>query len=488
MLLSRFCRSCLVIIGIILTLGVIAQTTVLLLPVTLNLIFNTLLLGPAGAVATALGWGFFAIYADAWEVSVSIALIGLVLGTVVKERMLLRAKFQNKVLSLYMQIKEFSVLRELNQTMQSTFDLNVIIKVILTGATAGKGLGFNRAMLFLLSEDEQLLEGKSAVGPDSGEEAFRIWESINLASMEEILEANMANRELTAGTPSKKDSKLRKTVSKARISLDGSSLLACVVRNEEMIHVTAGRPSPYPLDPVLQELKVDEFVATPLKMFDKVIGVVVVDNAFNREAIEEKDISALLELANQAAIAIGNAQSYQKQQQLAITDGLTNLYNHRYFQERFSAAVMERGQGVPLSLAIFDIDWFKKYNDTHGHKAGDRALRQLARILLDETRSQDIVCRYGGEEFAVLLRNTSYQQALEVAERIRQTIEGHPFKGEKLQPGGDLTCSIGVATAPEDGATVEALFHAADTALYCAKGQKNRVCGFRDIQIKEEVS
>ena len=162
--------------------------------------------------------------------------------------------------------------------------------------------------------------------------------------------------------------------------------------------------------------------------------------------------------------------------QLAVTDGLTGLYNPRYFHERLATEV-ERSQrsGLALSLLMLDVDHFKQFNDTFGHPAGDEVLRQLARVLADVRRDGDVIARYGGEEFAVILIDTTKSTATEVAEQIRERVFANDFS-EAAQRAGRIGVSIGVATLLDDGGDAEALVRAADTALYAAKrAGRNRV-------------
>jgi diguanylate cyclase (GGDEF)-like protein len=170
------------------------------------------------------------------------------------------------------------------------------------------------------------------------------------------------------------------------------------------------------------------------------------------------------------------AEANTRLAQLAVTDGLTGLYNHRHFHERLTLEV-ERSQrsGLPLSLLMLDVDHFKQFNDTFGHPAGDEVLRQLARVLADTRRANDVVARYGGEEFAVILVDTPKFTAAKVAERVRERINTHDFS-EAAPRAGKLSASIGVATFPDDGADAETLVRSADTALYAAKrAGRNRV-------------
>jgi len=157
-------------------------------------------------------------------------------------------------------------------------------------------------------------------------------------------------------------------------------------------------------------------------------------------------------------------------EELATTDGLTGLFNHRHFKSLLEQEVIRsRRMDFSMSLVMFDVDKFKNYNDVHGHPAGDVVLRDVAELLRSRLRGTDVPCRYGGEEFAVILLDTSKQMAMAVAEEIRSRIEATPFEGQETQPGGILTISAGVASFPGDAEDHLALLRAADEALYAAK-------------------
>jgi two-component system, cell cycle response regulator len=197
----------------------------------------------------------------------------------------------------------------------------------------------------------------------------------------------------------------------------------------------------------------------------------------NRQLIETLSAKnqALLEMNRELEAKIHArthelAEANSRLAQLAVTDGLTGLYNHRHFHERLSLEV-ERSQrnGLPLSLFMIDVDHFKQYNDNHGHPAGDEILRQLARILGDGRRANDVVARYGGEEFAIVLVDTAKFAAAKLAERLRERVAEHGFPQGDSQPEGRLTISIGVATCSDDAVDAEGLVRAADAALYAAK-------------------
>jgi diguanylate cyclase (GGDEF)-like protein len=166
--------------------------------------------------------------------------------------------------------------------------------------------------------------------------------------------------------------------------------------------------------------------------------------------------------------------------ELSITDGLTQLYNHRYFHELLERVITRaRRYPQPVSLLILDIDDFKKYNDAHGHLAGDELLMKVAAVLSREAREADLVARYGGEEFGIILPETGKEGASILARRLRRIIEETKFEKEEVMPRGCLTVSIGIATYPEDAQSREELIRKADEALYEAKDLgKNRVCFF----------
>ena len=168
--------------------------------------------------------------------------------------------------------------------------------------------------------------------------------------------------------------------------------------------------------------------------------------------------------------------------QLAITDGLTNLYNYRYFKEQLQQELNRAiRHNLNVSLVMIDIDHFKHYNDTNGHPAGDLILKNIGRLLKENIRNIDVAVRYGGEEFSLILIETDKTSAKVVAEKIRRLIEGQKFDYEEKQPLGKITISTGVATFPEDGKEFNDLVNAADQRLYLAK-QAGRNTIFVDSQ------
>jgi diguanylate cyclase (GGDEF)-like protein len=163
-------------------------------------------------------------------------------------------------------------------------------------------------------------------------------------------------------------------------------------------------------------------------------------------------------------------QVNERLNRLAVTDGLTGLYNHRYLQEQLAQEV-ERAtrSSYRIAMLMIDVDHFKKYNDKHGHPAGDEALRAVARLIAEDRRQVDVVARYGGEEFAVLLHDVTKDAAIDVAERIRSRVAAANVAHASEQPLGKLTVSVGLALCPDNAKTAEQLLLAADSALYRAK-------------------
>ena len=172
------------------------------------------------------------------------------------------------------------------------------------------------------------------------------------------------------------------------------------------------------------------------------------------------------------------AEQKEAYRHLSITDGLTALYNHRHFHEALQRELARAERyDAHVSLLMIDVDDFKAYNDRNGHQEGDRALRDVARLLSAAARKVDLVARYGGEEFAIILPDTDREGAWTVAGNIRTLVEETIFEHEAALPSGKLTVSIGVATCPEDARKGEELIRKADEALYEAKRRgKNRAC------------
>lgn len=236
-------------------------------------------------------------------------------------------------------------------------------------------------------------------------------------------------------------------------------------------------------NPQLVSEGVKSLIACTLKLDEKVVGVIYVDDFKTRE-FTEHDISILSLLSTYAALAIEKAKLLEETRLLSITDDLTQLYNHRYLvQQLLTELSRAKRYQEPLSFIIVDIDHFKHYNDTHGHVKGSEVLKELAKMLKKASRKHDIVARYGGEEFTIVCPKTNKQDAFDFAERIRRTIENYEFPDAFTQPLGGITVSIGVASFPDDSLDPLGLIDKADMALYLAKGSgRNCVCAYQDLE------
>ena len=370
---------------------------------------------------------------------------------------------------------ELAILYEISNAMRTTLKLDEILYIILTGVTAHIGLGFNRAILFLVNEKSGLIEGKMGIGPENGEEANRIWKQIELEQMDldDLISAYKFSDNVT-------ESSFNQQVRRLKVPLreQNGGLLALGVLDGMPLHLTKETMQNYTQDPFIQLLKTDELVVVPLKAKDKVNGIILADNFITQKPITKDDIRILIMLSNQAGLAIENSQLYEKTVMRAHSDSLTDLWNHGYFQYLLQVELEKaKATQTPLSLIMLDIDDFKIYNDTLGHQSGDRILKELALLLKNQSRKMDFVSRYGGEEFTVILPQTDKKEAFLIAERLRQDIAKHPFIHEEIMPYKKLTVSLGLASFPENGTTPSELIAYSDKALYEAKHKgKNNTC------------
>jgi len=210
----------------------------------------------------------------------------------------------------------------------------------------------------------------------------------------------------------------------------------------------------------------------PLTYRASVIGVLVVEDDTPGRNWEDEEVLMVRTVSDQLAIAISHARLFRQVQTQAMTDSLTGLYNHRYFQERIDREIKLADRNDDrVSLILLDLDHLKRINDTQGHRTGDAALCHVARLMQSSVREVDICARYGGEEFVVILPQCGRDDAINVAERLRETIASTPF--HKV---GQVTASVGVASYPDGAKSKEELIEMADRAMYLAKAAgRNRV-------------
>ena len=223
-------------------------------------------------------------------------------------------------------------------------------------------------------------------------------------------------------------------------------------------------------DMQLINLGITQFMVVPLRGKEGVIGALLVDNITTKKEITPDDLRRLVMLANHAGLALENAMTFRAIVISAQQDSLTTLWNHGHFQKLLQESLREaKAAKKNLSLIVFDVDDFKTYNDSYGHQAGDKALEFLSRAAKTVIRKQDYLARYGGEEFAAVLPGTSKQEALKLAERMRDVIEKETSSTWQDSVPKKLTVSVGVASYPIDADDKEKLIFCADGALYEAK-------------------
>jgi len=224
-------------------------------------------------------------------------------------------------------------------------------------------------------------------------------------------------------------------------------------------------------DPHVVQQRCKSILCTPILNKGKLSGILYMENNLIAGAFTPERLEILGIIASQAAISLENAKLFD----LATTDGLTKLFVHRYFQLMLDAEIQRsRRYSRPFSLAMIDIDDFKRFNDTYGHQLGDEVLRAVARTIRRNTRNVDVSARYGGEEFVIIFPETDLDAALTAAEKVRRCVEqtAVPHAGGNLK----VTISLGLAAFPRHAQTKDDLIRSADGALYASKREgKNRV-------------
>jgi len=267
-----------------------------------------------------------------------------------------------------------------------------------------------------------------------------------------------------------------KLVGKDRWRVKLGGLTHRILEEGELFVVEDTDDAPFFNNPLAREEGIRSLIAVPLKIGAKIVGILYVDDFVPRTFPEYRK-RMLQVFSSIAAMCIDNARLHFRTRKLACTDGLTGLYNHRQFKEFFDRE-MNRATRLtrPLSLAMLDIDDFKQFNDEFGHAIGDQVLVAVADLITKHLRSADLPCRYGGEEFAIILPDTDQDEAIVVAERLRRVIAEESLDGLPEEVKHGITVSVGLASYPRDGRKMEFLLKIADDLLYGAKRLgKNKV-------------
>ncbi|OGX29220.1 MAG: hypothetical protein A3F87_00555 [Omnitrophica WOR_2 bacterium RIFCSPLOWO2_12_FULL_51_24] len=333
-------------------------------------------------------------------------------------------------------IEMLLALAKISEAMATAMELEPVLAIILKNVV--QILGFDRAKLYLIDNENKLLRGR--LSADIRSEAVR----------------PIANEQypLQKGVNRVVDSLLEENPDGSRAESGTKKLLLYV----------------------------------PLAGKKTKIGMLVVDNVFSRQPITDEDIDNLNILANQAAVSIEKTRLYEEVKELSIRDSLTGLYVHGYFLDRLEQEVEKSSHDKGrFSLLIVDIDGFKKYNDRYGHQTGDKILKILSDILKQNIRSfgskgrpTDAIGRYGGDEFVIMLTSIPREPAQVVAKRLQDVVRHQRVVVDNRET--TFTVSIGIALFPEDGADQVSLFKKADEALYWAKQHgKDQICMVKDI-------
>ena len=214
----------------------------------------------------------------------------------------------------------------------------------------------------------------------------------------------------------------------------------------------------------------ESIICIPLKIRDKVLGVIEFVNRTDLTSMHDFDIEMLVTVADFAAIALENARNFEQVSKLTITDDITGLYNSRHLHALLHQEIERaRELGSDCSLIFFDLDFFKNVNDTHGHLCGSSLLGEMGGIISSMLGENNFGARYGGDEFVVILRDTGKQAALTFCRELQQKLNSTVF----LAANGlaiHLTASFGIATCPDDADNNQQILHLADERMYKVKG------------------
>jgi diguanylate cyclase (GGDEF)-like protein len=234
------------------------------------------------------------------------------------------------------------------------------------------------------------------------------------------------------------------------------------------------------------------FLSIPFRSDERDIGVLNLSDKQDGTPFTDADLQSLVKFSAHGGNLIERASMLERAnmlEELSTSDALTGLYNRRFLNQRLEEELSRSDrQNLKFSIMLLDLDHFKNYNDLCGHLVGDKALKKVALLLRRSARDMDIVSRFGGEEFCIVLPESTAEAARLVAERMRIAVEKEPFVKEEELPSGRLSISIGIASYPEDGKDQESLLNAADLAMYQAKTNgRNRVQLFTPGLRKDKI-
>ena len=328
--------------------------------------------------------------------------------------------------------RELAVLRELNTELERSLDLDDVAEAIARGTV--RELGYARSVVWMSRDGVLVPAGADGFDPD----ALGVLGSLRL----------------TVGP--------------------GPVGRAVEMREPQLVAREHARPAA-----LADAFDIDSpLVVVPLITEGRLLGLLTVEVATplgRSPRLRGRDVRILATLATEASLALDNARLHAELRDLSVTDALTGVYNHRYFQQRLqeeldrSVRRSDDAHTVPVSLILMDIDYFKRVNDRFGHPSGDELLRSFAKLTARVLRSSDVVCRYGGEEFAIILPETDASEALRVAERLREAVERSNFMGADGRYLGRVTASFGVESYDTGLPSRSEMIQRSDEAMYAAK-------------------
>lgn len=369
-----------------------------------------------------------------------------------------------------------SLLHRIQTLVRCALEVEPTCYSVLTGVTAGIGLGLNRAMIFFVTPErasrpplvaspppDEILRGAAAIGPADAEEADRVWRAIeaDAPDLETLYTAGLRRRSRAGNL----DRRVRGTT----IDVRGGSPVALALQRDALV-VAEGD------DDLGGLLDLPTAIAAPIRGRHAISGVLYADNRFTGRVVDPVKQTVFSMVADYAGRAIESARQVEALEREARTDALTGLGHHGAFKEELARAVAAAlHQKRPLGLAMIDLDDFKHVNDTLGHPAGDTVLRGVADRMRAVVRARERPFRYGGEEFAVILYGADAESAARIGERLRRAVASARHD-VGLEAPLHTTCSVGVASLPEHAHDADGLVAAADAALLRAKAHgKDRV-------------
>ncbi len=365
-------------------------------------------------------------------------------------------------------IYDLNLLNKTITLMEENRDIDELLHLFLTHLTAREGLGFNRAIFYEHDmNNPNVMSGRKSIGPLNYSEADEKWNSLLNCPIDLFLKSS-SNKTLEP---------LESIVISSKLFLNEDSVLNEIMcsKKHKLLNLETANFSRRTYQ-MLKLMNLKEFIIVPIVSYENTIGLVIVDNLFDSKAYSPPRMESLINFSSQTALVINNLILYNQVKALSIKDGLTGLYNRRFFEEQLTIDI-ERSirTALPISLVMIDIDFFKNYNDKNGHIEGDALLSTISKLFKQNCRSSDFVCRYGGEEFAIILPDTCLKHAVEVAEKIRKKVVENCFPHGEKQPLGKVTISLGVASFPDNVKDREQLKICSDKALYHSK-ENGRNC------------